>query len=113
MENFFIDDVFYDDLCSYMDDRDLEEDNIPDDWSEMAVESKLEPIFDFTLDWIFDRLNEERERDDENGNAGKRLVKLLEKHIDFKAINEGMPKLYYVTKNKFEITKQDLLDYCK
>lgn len=111
MENFFIEDEFYDDLCSYMEAHDLEEDNIPDDWSEMANETKLEPMFDFSMDWIFDRINEER--DDENGSAGERLVKILEKHIDFKAIQEEMPKLYYATKVKFEITKQDLLDYCK
>lgn len=111
MENFFIEDQFFSDFCDYMESRELKEDNIPNDWSEMAFEAELQPMYNFSIDWIFDRLNEER--DDEDGNAGERLSKLLEKHIDFKAINEGMPKLYYVTKNKFEITKDDLLDYCK
>ena len=110
MENFFIDDEFFSDFCSYMESRDFEEDNIPDDWSEMAIEGELQPMCDFSMDWIFDRLDEDR--DDENGIAGERLVSLLEKHIDFKAIETGMPKLYYGTKRKFEITKQDLLNYC-
>jgi len=110
MENFFIENEFFSDFCDYMDSRDLEEDNIPDDWSEMAVEGKLEPMFDFSLDWIMDRLNEER--DDENGNGGEKLIKIFEKHIDFNSINEAMPGFWYATKNKFMITKQDLLDYC-
>lgn len=110
MENFFIDNEFYDDLCSYMESRELEEDNIPDDWSELAVYGDLQPMYKFDLDWIFDRLNEER--DDEEGNGGGALIKIFNDNINFDAINEAMPKFWYATKNKFVITKQDLLDYC-
>lgn len=110
MENFFIDDEFFSDFTEYMESRELDEINIPDDHSEMAIEGELQPMYKFDLDWIFDRLDEER--DDENNNASDKLIELLKKNIDFEAINAGMPKLYYGTKKKFVITKQDLIDYC-
>lgn len=110
MENFFIDDEFFSDLESYMNSRDIDEDNIPDDYSEGAVYGDLQRMYNFSIDWIFDRLNEER--DDEEGNGGEKLTKILNDNINFDAINEAMPKFWYATKNKFVISKQDLLDYC-
>lgn len=110
MENFFIDDQFFSDLCEYMESRELEEDNIPDDWSEVAIEGDLQPMLIFNIDWIFDRIDEER--DDENNNSSEKLIGLFKKHIDFDAINNEMPKLYYPTRKKFDITKRVLLDYC-
>ncbi len=83
--------------------------DIPDDWSDTIIEAELQPVFKISIDWIMDRINEERF--DEEGKPWDKVVNVLNKYIDFDKINEEMPKLYYQTRKKVVITKQDLIDY--
>lgn len=110
MENFFLDEKFYSDLGDLMDDLDINEecDSIEDDWSVEVREGSLEPIVQIDSEWIMDRINEERFT--EEGKELEKINALFNEHIDFKSINEKMPKLYY-PRAKFTITKQHLLEW--
>lgn len=111
MENFFIDEEFYSDLGVYIDTLDDEEfEALEDDWSIVATESSLEPIFQLTADWIIDMVPEERFSED--GDEYERVQAALSK-IDYAAVNAAIPKMYYGTKKEFTITKADLLEYLK
>ena len=114
MENFFYEDEFCPDLERLMDVLNLDDEAsiyaLPDDWSVTGVETSLEPVFELTEDWIMDRIDEERW--DEEGELKERVGKLL-RTIDFKAINDKMPKLHYMGKKDFTITKDDLIEYIK
>lgn len=110
MENFFYDDKFYPDLGDLCDDLDLDEEKIaalPDDWQIKVFETSLEPIVVLSADWILDRID--GERFSENDESDK-VYKLLQQ-IDFKLVNEKMPKLYYCEYRKsFAIKKTDLIE---
>lgn len=96
MENFFIDDEFYSDLGSYIDNVGEEEVKaLEDDWSIVATESSLEPIFQLTADWIIDMVPEERFSED--GDEYEGVQEALSK-IDYAAVNAAIPKFYYGTK---------------
>ena len=113
MENFFLEEKFCPDLSDLCDELDIDEDNVsqlPDDWSLEVCETSMEPIVTLSVDWIMDKIDQERWT--ENGNEIEKVEKLLA-GIDFKTINEKMPKLYYPTRKTFRITKADLLDYLK
>lgn len=113
MEKFFYDYEFYGDIEDIMFLFDFEDDcsNVPDDWQIKCMEAKLEPVFQLTADWIYERIDEERFTED--GEEADAVFKLLE-GIDFRAVNEKMPRLYYPNPTKtFFLTKQDLLEYCQ
>lgn len=113
MENFFYDDEFYTNIGHMMDDQDIDEtmEGIDDQWEIECVEGKLEPLVTLSVDWIMDRIDEERYT--ENGTESEKVYKLLKEHLDVTKVNELMPKLWYETRKKFTITKQDLIDWCK
>lgn len=113
MENFFIDENFYSDLSELIEHTSDEEDlsDIDDDWSVVCNESKLEKVVTLSTDWIIRYIGEERFEED--GDTHEKVYDLLERRIDYEAINSRMPELYYPTRVKFTITKQDLLDYIK
>ena len=113
MENFFIDENFYTDLGHLIDSVSDEEDlsDLDNDWSVECNESKLEKAFTLSTDWIMQYVGEERFG--EEGDAYKKCYDLLESSIDYEKINAQVPELYYFTRKRFTITKQDLLDYIK
>ena len=114
MENFFYDDKFYTDLGHLIDDIDLSEEdiiNLPDDYSLDCKEATLELIITLSVDWIFDRMDQDRFSED--GNEREKLEKVLSENIDFEKINSLIPKLYYESRIKFKITKADILEYIK
>lgn len=112
MENFFWEDEFYRDLeeliCDISEEDDLSD--LEDDWEIVVNHSKLEPMFNFNLGWIMNRVEEER--DNEEGTGYEKLCKILKENINFVKINEDMPKFYYSdNKSKEVITKKDLLEW--
>lgn len=116
MENFFVDDKFYSDMDSLMNDLDLfEEQDVEDlDGTVFTVEcfqSSLEPLVTLSYDWILDRVNEERFPED-NDRINNEFTKAIEA-IDFDKVNSLMPKLYYPTRKKFTLTKEDFLEYIR
>jgi len=110
MENFFYEDNFYSEIGDLLMDLDIDEDDIPElpeDWEITVHESSLEPLVTLSVDWIMDRINEERFS--EEGNEYDKIHKIISDSIDFIAINEKIPQMYYPTKKTFKITKADLL----
>ena len=115
MENFFEDGKFYTDIEDFIykvfdgDEeriRELEEDAVFE-----CKGSKLEPIIDFSSQWITDRIDDDRFSENNSGTENEKITKVLDENIDFKKITNLLPKLYYENyKDKFTITKQDLLD---
>jgi len=120
MENFFIDDSFYNDLSDMMDEMEIEEENIselPDDWSQKIQLSKLEKIFtlnkNFVTDAIIQKTDtwEERFPEDTNDSFMNKIEKAIESGIDIDKINSLLPELYYPTMEFVTITKKDLIDW--
>ncbi len=117
MENFFVDDYFYreiEDLVEelfYGDEEEIEE--LPDDYELEAVESILEPIVQLNGEWITEKIDSDRFSEDWADDEVSKIMKILNANIDWDKINKEIPSLYYETRNKFFITKTDLLDAIK
>ena len=115
MENFFEDGEFYTDLEDFIykvfdgeeeQVRELEEDAVFE-----CKGSKLEPIIDFSTQWITERIDDDRFSENNVDSEIDEIEKVLNGNIDFEKINALIPKLYFVDRrNKLTITKQDLLD---
>lgn len=113
MDNFFYDDEFYSELGDLLEDLEIGEDNaplLPDDYCLNCVASVKEPIFELNADWIGERIDEER-FPEESEDISTRIQKVLNANIDFEKVNAALPKLYYPTKEKFKITKQNIIEY--
>lgn len=120
MENFFIDENFYEDLADYIektfgDDKEAIEDlddNFEEDCRE-GVEQSIFPI-SITTEWIIDTIVEiyDRRFPEESDELYSKIKKLLEANIivNTEAIEKALPKLFYPYGKRFTITKQDLLD---
>lgn len=111
MENFVIDDKFYRDFEELIYDISEEDDlsDLEENWAIEAYECELEPVFKLCANWICDRINEERFNED--GEPYDKIYEILSKEIDFEKINEQIPKYWYPGRNKFTITKKDLLEW--
>lgn len=111
MENFFYGDTFFSDLteCCEYNEWTLEEiEEYPDDFKLEVECSVLEPIFRLSVDWIIDRINDERFSED--GDEVSKIVKILEDNINFDKINEQIPQFYYGSRKKHYFSKSDLLE---
>lgn len=107
MTNFFYHDKFYDSVEELMIDLEIDETNIEDQPDFIKVtEAELQPIFKLNADWICERIDEERFTED--GDEIEKIEDALNKYIDFDKVNQMIPKLWYPTRNKLEITKADL-----
>ena len=116
MENFFIDDKFYNDLSDFADEYSEEEiEAMADDTEWTAEGSDLELIFqldsDFVVDaimektyWFEDRFPEDSDKTDEQ------IKTAIRNAIDFTVLNESLPQLYYPNGEFFKITKADLVE---
>jgi hypothetical protein len=109
--NFFYNDKYYESIEDLMIDLDIDEESIEsaNDFYP-CVRAELEPIIKLNADWIYERIDEERFS--ENGDEGEKLFKLLQT-IDFKSIQEKIPKLWYETRVRFTITKADMYEALK
>jgi hypothetical protein len=113
MENFFYKDDFYRDLESFINENfeneseiyELEEDKLF-----LCLNGKLEPIFELSSEWIISRIDDERFSESNSDNELDKITKVLN-GLDFKKINNLIPKLFYENhKDRFAITKQDLIN---
>ena len=115
IENFFKDRDFYTDLEDFIDrvfngEKEQIED-LEDDVIFNCKGSKLEPILSLSAEWIAERIDDDRFSENNNENEVEKIMKVLSGNIDFDKINTLFPELYYENyKDKFTITKQDLLD---
>ena len=115
IENFFEDGEFYADLEDFIykvfDGEEEQVRELEDDAVFECKGSKLEPIIDFSSQWITERIDDDRFSENNSDNEYEKITKVLDENIDFKKIVDLLPKLYYENyKDKFTITKQDLLD---
>lgn len=114
MENFFYNNDYYTDLEDFIEKVFDDEDEIAeldDDKLFLCKGSKLEPILKLSAEWIAERIDDERFSENNNENEVEKIMKVLSVNIDFDKINALLPELYYENyKDKFTITKQDLLD---
>lgn len=114
MENFFYNDNFYSDMESFIHENFEDESEIAeldDDKLFLCKGSKLEPILKLSAEWIAERIDDDRFSENNSDGEIQEISEILEKNIDYEKINSLMPKLYYENyKDKFTITKQDLLD---
>lgn len=114
-ENFFYGEKFYSDLDELTDDIELynEEDilALPDDYSLDCKYSRLEPIVTLSVDWIIEKISEDRLTED--GDELEEIGRVLSANIDFDKVNHLIPKLYYESKENFKITKVDLLEWIR
>lgn len=115
MENFFYNDEFYGDLESLMDGLGLDSEadvyQLPDDWFVTCIESKCEPVFTLSVDFITDAINEERFT--EEGREIDEINEALSNNIDFEKINALIPNIYYPTRTEFFVTKADLINFIR
>ena len=112
MENFFYFQNFYSDLsdlCNFMEWDKEELESFEDDFKIEINTSRLEPIIDLSASWIIEHIDDERFT--EEGNEVGKLVVVLNENIDFEKVNSLMPKIYYETRNKITVTKDELLKW--
>ena len=110
-EAYWFNDKFYSDIIGIAEDLFPDEEEInelPDDWSIEVEVLTLQPVHQFTMDELVDRIDENRLPDEEwdyDDTFGKAMKEILE------YINLNMPKYFY-TQNKMvtiTVTKQDLM----
>jgi hypothetical protein len=116
MENFFYNDKFYRDIEELSEDlEDLQEENdikeLPEDYKIEIYKSSLEQLVYFDIDWFFDSIDEDRYSEQGSDEEANEIQKALIDSIDFNKLNKQIPKLYYPTREKTFITKEDLLKY--
>lgn len=121
MENFFVDGNFYTDLSELMEDLDVDVeydveaglDVLEDDWYVRAYYAESAPIFKLTSDDIVSFITEQYNGypDDDNDYTYNKTVEAIRAGIDVDKINSLMPDVWRPTKNKFTITKADIIKY--
>lgn len=83
---------------------------LPDDFNETIRFGELDRIVEFTPDDIIRCcISDDRFPEDADKLYGE-IEALLRKYIDFDRLNAEIPKLYYTTSEKMQITKADLLE---
>jgi hypothetical protein len=119
MENFFVNENFFSELCDFCNYEDIhskeDAEELPDDWRVTAEKASMEPLLRLAeqdiKDWVEKLSDYYSERFPEDAdNTIDRLEALLIKHIPLEKINEEMCKGYYPDGNKFDITKQDIIN---
>jgi len=111
MENFFYAGKFYSDIEELMEDLEIDEETIesmPDFYQ--CKKGKLEPLVELDAEWILERIDEERFSEDNNEREYERINEALSS-VDFAKVNEKIPKMWYESYEKFEITKADLYEH--
>lgn len=119
MEHFFYSDIFCSDINDLIEELELNDEEINDlndDWKIVAQATTEEPIFQFKKQFVIDCIvnNTDTWEDrfpEDSTTTFKDIEKAIEQGIDIEKINELLPRLYYPNGEKFEITKQDLLDH--
>lgn len=115
MENIFHNDIFFssgDELLEWIEDNEectIEE--LPEDYIIEINNSDYEPVFKIDIDWIIDRIPEERYSEDGVEREIDKISKALSECIDFDKLNSMIPRLHYSQYKAVKLTKADLLKY--
>jgi len=116
IENFFDDEVFYENLGEYLDgsmgiERAEDLADIPSDFTKTFQLSQMQPMFQMNLvklanillDWHEDSLPEDCDLNI--------IDNALKESIDFDRLNSLIPKYWYTNGEFVTVTKQNLIDY--
>lgn len=118
MENFFYNSKFFQDLGELLTELDIEDstdfNNYVDSFQVKVHLSTLEPIFKINPSYLLEILgdcNEERLHEKFDERDEKLILESFKKSIDFKKLEEELPKYYFPNHETAIITKKDLIDY--
>lgn len=115
MENFFTEsDDFFRDIEDYCGFHELEKEIVekyPDDWQKEVLFTFEEPIEKLCADWIAEKFDDGRFSEDNFHDEYDEVVKVLNENIDFKKINDLLPRMYYPNGKKGLLTKKVLMEY--
>jgi len=111
---YYYNEKFYHDLEQLIDDLDFEKvEDLSEDFSITYKECDLEPIIELSAEkltqLIYDS-EEERFSEDNTVEEFDDIQKLLS-DIDFEKINSKIPKLWYPSKRKIQLTKADIVAF--
>lgn len=110
MENFFYNGDFYSSIEDFIDEEEIL--TYSDDVEFHCEGSELKPIILFSVDWIVERVDDDCFSEEYVDREYAEMRKILTKHIDFDKINSELLKGYFPDyKNKFTITKQDIINF--
>lgn len=109
-----IEDRFYNDINEIIDDiidwegKELEE--LPDDYTIEVGLCTLEPIFQLNSEKLQEILLDSFEdRSSEDGDEWDKVESVLQKHINFEALNNDIPKLWFPNGETEIFTKDELI----
>ena len=117
IENFFVDEKFFSDTDEYLiylleDQYEVETvEELPDDFNETIRFGELERIVEFTPDDIIQCCISDDRFPEDDDRLYSEIEALLRKYVDFDKLNAEIPKLYYTTSEKMQITKVDLIEW--
>ena len=117
IENFFVDEKFFSDTNEYLiylleDQYEVEiVEELPDDFNETIRFGELERIVEFTPDDIIQCCISDDRFPEDDDKLYSEIEVLLRKYVDFDKLNAEIPKLYYTTSEKMQITNADLIEW--
>lgn len=115
-DGFWHNEVWFEELYQLIEEHfeEIENDNVrslPDDFTIECYLSKTEKIVDFNIDFIIDKIEDlKRFPEDDCYSEFDTVAALLEKYINFEAINKEMPECHYQQEEKIIFTKQDIIN---
>ena len=115
MENLFLDGEFYDGLEDVINLYEWDSySDIPDDFNEVCYESVETSIGKFNLEDLANYVEEccmELIPENHVDYYYEEIKQAIEQSIDFKKLNELLPKSYVESGDKFILTKEDFKQY--
>lgn len=107
-EMYYYNDNFYSEIEDCFEDLIFEE--LSDDFVTEVEECTLQPIFTLDSRNLFELIqNEWEENSTEEGDEWDLVQPILEKYVDFKAINEAVPHLFFPNGTKIKYTKAEIM----
>lgn len=112
---YYYNENFYHDLEQLIDDLDFEKvEELADDFSITYIECDEEKLCTLSADLLAELIrdsHDERFSEDDSDGEFDKIVKILSENIDFEKINSEIPKLWYPSKRKFQLTKADIVTF--
>lgn len=113
-----IDDRYFDDIddvirhITEIEDKDIED--FSDDYTLEVECCDLEPIFQLNSENLYELLlNTFEERSSDSGDEWDKVEDILKKHIDFEALNNDIPKLWFPNGKTETYSKNQLIEFNK
>lgn len=120
-ENFFYKGEFYSDIDEFLEYCGIDVESISethDDYSFEFIKGKEEKIFALTQEFVVNAIFEQTDKfedrfPEDSDRVFKQIEDAIKESVDIIKLNDLLPSLYYPTKEKFTVTKQDLIKHFK